>query len=807
VSYRTTILADTPSVYYRLGDASAPAVPDAGAGGVNAAMTGTVTFGQTGALAGDADTAVSFPATGTDYLQTATSPGAAYDLGDGPFSIEFWYKTNTSGVLQNPVSKGTGGYICRLQTTNKWILRKSGTGDEFVTTATFTDTTSWHHFVATKSGAGAQPHIYVDGVDQAGTFTTQAYANTTTGFAMGVDAAAKTTGPWNGLLDEVALYTSVLSQAQVTAHYQAGTAMFVMAVPHGGRYWRVSRKWRRRLAPVVPEGLAPGAQPGVATLAASVDLATAPAAIQQEEAGTVLAAEVGVTAPAVLAAPAALTALLAVTDAATQDAPATLLAGGSIAAPGIVEQAVATLAGQVAVSDLAVQQAIATLSAAVSIGSPAAGLSGPASLLVSGALAASGGGPSGATLTAAFSLPASATVLSPARLGVATALLANGASPAYRATVLGDSPSVYYRLGDLMAPAVPDPSAGGINAGLNGSVTFGQPGALAGDADTAVSFPGTGSNYLVTAASPGAAYDLGDGPFSIEFWYKAAQTGVVQDAAFKGVGAYLVQLNASNQWSLNLAGTGACFTTTASFADTATWHHVVVTRAAASQPHIYVDGVDQAGNYTARTFGNTTSTFIMGSGGGTTAPFGGLLDEVAIYKSVLTQAQVTAHYQAGLGPPPDAVLGSAVTLSSQFTVTDAALQRASASLAAVTSVGLPPATQAAGAVLAAAASLTAPVTAQAATALLAAQAALSAPVDSEQAAAILAALLALAGAGFVPAAGPPWQGVAVPVSSRWAAQAAALRWAATRAEWRWQLVPAAGRWDAGASRPRWKAGP
>src|SRR6266487_4054661 len=221
--YAATVAADGPSVYYRLGDAAAPAVSCAG--GVNAAATGTPTFGAAGGIAGDPDTAVSLPGSaGLDYLGTASSPGTAYNLGDGPWSIEFWYKWGgyASGqTIANSLGKGTNAFVVRLNSTGKWVIRKSGTGDCFFTTASFNDQTAWHHVVITRALA-TQPHIYVDGADQAGTHTAQTFADTSTAFTMGVDAAAVTVGAWLGLLDEVALYKSVLSQAQVSAHYAAG---------------------------------------------------------------------------------------------------------------------------------------------------------------------------------------------------------------------------------------------------------------------------------------------------------------------------------------------------------------------------------------------------------------------------------------------------------------------------------------------------------------------------------------------------------------------------------------------------------
>jgi Concanavalin A-like lectin/glucanases superfamily len=220
--------------------------------------------------------------------------------------------------------------------------------------------------------------------------------------------------------------------------------------------------------------------------------------------------------------------------------------------------------------------------------------------------------------------------------------------PPYRTAVLQDTPSVYYRLGDSASPAVPDAGAGGVNAPQVGTVTFNQTGALVGDSNKAVSFSGTLANHLATAATPGSAYDLGDGPFTIEFWAKVNTINTQQDFVCKSTNAYIVRLSSANHWVLVKSSVGNVFSTSNEFTDTTAWHHIVVTRAAATQPKIYVDGVDQAGTYTAATFANNTLGFIMGEGGASSSPVYGLMDEVAIYKSVLSAARVNAHYHAGI---------------------------------------------------------------------------------------------------------------------------------------------------------------
>ena len=76
------------------------------------------------------------------------------------------------------------------------------------------------------------------------------------------------------------------------------------------------------------------------------------------------------------------------------------------------------------------------------------------------------------------------------------------------------------------------------------------------------------------------------------------------------------------------------------------WHHLVVTKSGASV-HLYQDGVEVTGTVTNRTLTNGTAQLVLGARRGTASAFlDGLLDEVAIYKTALTPAQVAAHYAA-----------------------------------------------------------------------------------------------------------------------------------------------------------------
>lgn len=179
-----------------------------------------------------------------------------------------------------------------------------------------------------------------------------------------------------------------------------------------GPVWQ--RQWRRRQPDQSVTAVAGGPQAGAATLAA-LTVITAPAVIQQEEAGTVLAASSSVTAPVTQLAPATLQPGFAVNSpAAVQLAPATLAAAFTLAGPVSTLDAPATLAAAWSVAAPAVLLAPASLSAAFVITSPNSALAAPASMIITGSLTGSAG--QGATLAAGFTISSPAVLLAPATL-------------------------------------------------------------------------------------------------------------------------------------------------------------------------------------------------------------------------------------------------------------------------------------------------------------------------------------------------------------------------------------------------------
>ena len=137
---------------------------------------------------------------------------SSLNVGDR-FSIEAWVKRGSIGGSANQViaSKQANSWVLMFNTSNQLVLRKSTVADAVVSTATITDTTSWHYVAATKDGGSLK--LYIDGTDVTGTITNQTMTDNTLPLAIGQSSA---TAFFNGVIDEVALYSIALTPTQIS---------------------------------------------------------------------------------------------------------------------------------------------------------------------------------------------------------------------------------------------------------------------------------------------------------------------------------------------------------------------------------------------------------------------------------------------------------------------------------------------------------------------------------------------------------------------------------------------------------------
>ena len=226
-SYSTEVRGDSPFLYWRLDEASGTVINDAGTGNRDGTVLAqTYALGQTGALTSETvNKAMSFT------IASITS-NASY-ASTAAFSVEAWVKTTstTGGRIigfgnangQNPAT--TMDRQLYLAPTGKVYF---GVGPAKTTVASTVNVNNgaWHHVVGTYTTGANGMKLYVDGVLQG---QTTGSAQAFTGWWR-AGAEHLTGWPGNptddyfeGSLDELAVYTDVLTPGEIASHHTNAT--------------------------------------------------------------------------------------------------------------------------------------------------------------------------------------------------------------------------------------------------------------------------------------------------------------------------------------------------------------------------------------------------------------------------------------------------------------------------------------------------------------------------------------------------------------------------------------------------------
>lgn len=235
-TYKSVVTATTGLAgYWRLGDSNPTMVNEVGSDGAYngfwllVTWTAYPTLGVTGALAGDTNTAMATDGSIFQYATTANRP-----IQDD-FSIEFWMRATVAGSGSGTAWLNYDGLVDAddnsFLTNNQDFgtsfgpngVIRAGVGPSNVTIASgpgYNDGV-WHHVVFTRTRATGALVLYVDGVQVAtGTGGTQSLNKPSDIRFGGLRTGG---GFFNGRLDEVAVYTTVLDPTTVLDHYRAGT--------------------------------------------------------------------------------------------------------------------------------------------------------------------------------------------------------------------------------------------------------------------------------------------------------------------------------------------------------------------------------------------------------------------------------------------------------------------------------------------------------------------------------------------------------------------------------------------------------
>ena len=221
-SYFDTIWGTSSLVsYWRLGEASGTTMADS-KGTSGGTYFGTPTLGGAGAVTGNTAMQVN------GSSQYATAPRPIQD----DFSIEFWFKSSQNAgttctqwwhgmrLVDAEVGGGNSDFGVSL-CAGKIIGGVGSFSDISIVTPGTYNNNAWHHVVFTRTRSPAAMQLYVDGnfviagtPNNTGSLT----ASSILAFGRAPDGSGFY---YSGLLDEVAVYSTVLSGATITAHYNA----------------------------------------------------------------------------------------------------------------------------------------------------------------------------------------------------------------------------------------------------------------------------------------------------------------------------------------------------------------------------------------------------------------------------------------------------------------------------------------------------------------------------------------------------------------------------------------------------------
>jgi hypothetical protein len=258
------------------------------------------------------------------------------------------------------------------------------------------------------------------------------------------------------------------------------------------------------------------------------------------------------------------------------------------------------------------------------------------------------------------------------------------ANDQYSSVVLAKAPVGYWRLGETWGPTAADTSGNGYDGTFFGNPTFGQPGAIVNDPDTAIGCNGTNSGDYVEILDPGCAAfsqptsGLG---LTVEVWMRPDALvfpGQTDDPYIhwlgKGMPArfewalrfYSQDATRPNRISAYIWNPAGGLGAGAYFQDALVpreWIHIVACYEAGDKDtlppagvHIYSNGVHRLGPPSPGTLyrnynivpAHGTAPLRLGTRDSLSYTLTGGLDEVALYPRVLTPDEILENYATGI---------------------------------------------------------------------------------------------------------------------------------------------------------------
>jgi len=213
-TYSQSVLADSPAVYYRLGEGSGTTAADSSGNGRNGAYLSGAQLGIAGAT-GDGDTAINVNnATAVQY-----QAGTGVPIGNSARTVEFWTSLTSGGSMRISYGSQSTKQAFGIAVLSDTVYVSAYGYDIPIPTPFKIEDGAWHLYDITFDGTYAA--TYLDGLPMGtvnyGSINTVNDPNV--GLVLG--NCSSQSCPSTGSLDEVAIYPSALTSSRVAAHYSA----------------------------------------------------------------------------------------------------------------------------------------------------------------------------------------------------------------------------------------------------------------------------------------------------------------------------------------------------------------------------------------------------------------------------------------------------------------------------------------------------------------------------------------------------------------------------------------------------------